>query len=31
MGKIPEGLPGSTKSVVGVARSVKHLGGPSGS
>jgi hypothetical protein len=31
MGEIPEDLPGSTKSVVCVERSDKHLGGPSGS
>jgi hypothetical protein len=27
-GEIPEALPGSTKSVVGVERSVRHVGGP---
>jgi hypothetical protein len=30
-GALPEGLPGSTKSVVGVERSVRNLGGPLGS
>ena len=30
-GEIPEDLPGSTKSVVGVERSVRNLGGPTGS
>jgi len=30
-GEIPEGLSGSTKSVVGVERGVKNLGGPPGS
>jgi hypothetical protein len=30
-GEIPEGLPGSTKSVVGVERGVKHVGDPRGS
>jgi hypothetical protein len=30
-GEIPEGLPGSTKSVVCVERGVKNLGGPPGS
>ena len=31
LGKLPEGLPGSTKSVGGVASSVRHVGDPSGS
>ena len=31
VGERPEGLSGSTKSVVGVERSVKNLGGPDGS
>jgi hypothetical protein len=31
LGEIPEGPPGSTKSVVGVERSVRNLGGPPGS
>jgi hypothetical protein len=31
VGELPEGLPGSTKSVVCVERSVKNLGGPDGS
>lgn len=31
LGEIPEGLPGSTKSVVCVERSVKNLGGLRGS
>jgi hypothetical protein len=31
LGEIPEGLPGSTKSGVGVERSVKNLGGLRGS
>ena len=30
-GEIPADLPGSKKSVVGVGRRVKHVGGPSGS
>jgi hypothetical protein len=30
-GEIPEGLSGSTKSVVGVERGVKNVGGPPGS
>jgi len=30
-GEIPEGLPGSTKSVVCVERGVKNLGDPRGS
>jgi len=30
-GEIPEGLSGSTQSVVGVERSVKNVGGPHGS
>jgi hypothetical protein len=30
-GEIPEDLPGSTKSVVCVERSVRNLGGPIGS
>jgi hypothetical protein len=30
-GEIPEDLPGSTKSVVCVERSVRNLGGPTGS
>ena len=28
VGELPEGLPGSTKSVVGVERSVRNLGDP---
>jgi hypothetical protein len=31
LGEIPEGPPGSTKSGVGVERSVRNLGGPPGS
>jgi hypothetical protein len=31
VGEIPEDLPGSTKSVVGVERSVRNWGGPTGS
>ena len=31
LGKLPEGLPGSTKSVGGVERSVRNLGDPRGS
>jgi len=31
IGELPEGLSGSTKSVVCVERSVKHVGGPDGS
>ena len=31
VGEIPEGLPGSTKRVVGVERSVENVGGPRGS
>jgi hypothetical protein len=30
-GELPEGLPGSTKSAGCVERSVRNLGGPSGS
>ena len=30
-GELSEGLPGSTKSVGGVASSVRHVGDPSGS
>jgi hypothetical protein len=30
-GEIPEGLSGSTQSVVGVERGVKNVGGPPGS
>jgi hypothetical protein len=30
-GEIPEGLSGSTKSAVGMERSVKNVGGPHGS
>ena len=30
-GELPEGLPGSTKSVGGVERSVRHVGDPLGS
>jgi len=31
LGEHPEGLPGSTKSAVYVARSIRNLGDPSGS
>jgi hypothetical protein len=31
VGELPEGLPGSTKRVVCVERSVKNVGGPDGS